>query len=453
MTDDLTELDDQISQWREYIRRSQTIAPADVAEMEDHLRGQIDDLTGTGLTTDEAFLIAVKRMGTVDEISREFAREHAERLWKQLVLTPTTGTDSSGAGRHLVSALVFAIAAAVTVKSAATWLDDDVLARNLGLIVLPFVTGYLAWTRRLGAQVLAAAVATYAIAALAMNLYPWRPSAYTAESTTEILAATHVPILLWLVVGIAYVGGQWQSGTRRMDFIRFTGEWIVYLALLALGGIVMTGLTIASFTTLGVTDEDTIASWIIPLGAAGATVVAAWLVEAKQAVVENIAPVLTKVFTPITLLLLIALLVALIVRHDFADLDRDLLIIVDLILALVLGLVLYAVSARDPLAEPGLFDRLQLVLLAVALATDAVLLVAMITRIADAGFTANKLAALGMNLVLLVNLIGSTRLLARFNRSAGAFSALERWQTAYLPVYGIWAAFVVLALPPIFGFA
>ena len=238
-----------------------------------------------------------------------------------------------------------------------------------------------------------------------------------------------------------------------MDFIRFTGEWVVYLALLALGGIVVTGLTIASFTTLGVTDEDTIASWIIPIGAAGATVIAAWLVEAKQAVVENIAPVLTKVFTPITLLLLIALLSALAVRLDFADLDRDLLIIVDLILALVLGLVLYAVSARDPLAEPDLFDRLQFVLLAVALATDAVLLVAMITRIADAGFTANKVAALGMNLVLLVNLIGSTRLLARFNRGASPFSALERWQTAYLPVYGIWAAFVVLALPPIFGFA
>jgi hypothetical protein len=82
-----------------------------------------------------------------------------------------------------------------------------------------------------------------------------------------------------------------------------------------------------------------------------------------------------------------------------------------------------------------------------------VLLVAMITRIADAGFTANKLAALGMNLVLLVNLIGSTRLLARFNRGASPFAALERWQTAYLPVYGLWAAFVVLALPPIFGFA
>jgi hypothetical protein len=453
MTGDANELEDQIGQWRQYVQRSQTIAPADVTEMEDHLRGQIDDLTGTGLAPDEAFLVAVKRMGSVDEISREFAREHAERLWKQLVLTGANGTASPGIGRNLLAALGFAIAAAVAVKSAATWLDGEVLGRNLGLIVLPFVTGYLAWTRRLGLGAIAAVGATYAIAALAMNLYPWSSTVHAPEATTEILAGTHLPILLWLLAGVAYVGGQWRSHARRMDFIRFTGELVVYLALLALGGIVVTGLTIASFTTLRVTNEDTIASWIIPIGAAGATVIAAWLVEAKQAVVENIAPVLTKVFTPITLLLLIALLAALAARREFADLDRDLLIIVDLILALVLGLVLYAVSARDPLAEPELFDRLQFVLLAVALATDAVLLVAMITRIADAGFTANKLAALGMNLVLLVNLIGSTRLLARFNRGASPFSALERWQTAYLPVYGLWAAFVVLALPPIFGFA
>jgi hypothetical protein len=453
MTDNVTGLEQQIEQWRQYVQRSQTIAPADAAEMEDHLRGQIDDLVESGLAPDEAFLVAVKRMGSVDEISREFAREHAERLWKQLILTGSDGTDSPGLGRNLVVALCFAIAAAVALRSAVTWLDGEHFGRNLGLIVLPFVTGYLAWTRRLNARTIASAAATYAVAALAMNLYPWRSTYEAPDATTEILAATHLPILLWLFAGLAYVGGQWRSHTRRMDFIRVTGEWVVYLALLALGGIVVTGLTIASFTTLDVTDEDTIASWIIPIGAAGATVIAAWLVEAKQAVVENIAPVLTKVFTPITLLLLVALLSALAVRLDFADLERDLLLIVDLILALVLGLVLYAVSARDPQAEPELFDRLQFVLLAVALATDAVLLVAMITRIADAGFTANKVAALGMNLVLLVNLIGSIRLLARFNRGASPFSALERWQTTYLPVYGIWAAFVVFALPPIFRFA
>jgi len=447
-----TELESQIAQWRSFVQHRQAISVADADEMEEHLRDQVDDLTTAGLSDDEAFLVAVKRMGTLDEISREFAREHSDRLWKQLVLTGST-TDSPAPGRGLGVALAFAIAAAVTVRLAMTWVDPDALARNVPLIALPFVTGYLAWTRRLTGPALVAALATYTGATLVLNLYPWHAVGRAADSTTQVLAFTHLPIVLWLVVGLAYAGGQWRSHPRRMDFIRFTGEWVVYLALLALGGIVITGLTVASFTALNVLDEETIASWIIPMGAIGATVVAAWLVEAKQAVVENIAPVLTKVFTPLTLLLLIALLSAMTIRHTFVDLDRNLLIIVDLILAVVLGLVLYATSARDPLAPPDVFDRLQFVLLVVALATDAVLLVAMVARIADAGLTANKVAALGMNLVLLVNLIGSTRLLARFNRGASPFVALETWQTDYLPVYGLWAAFVVVGLPPLFGFA
>jgi hypothetical protein len=452
VSDTTTDLEQQFDQWRTYVQQHRAIAEPDVTEMESHLRDQVDDLVSSGLSDDEAFLVAVKRMGRLDEISREFAREHSDRLWKQLVLTGSEAAGSPASSRGLGVALAFAIAAAVTVRLAMTWVDADVLAHNVPLIALPFVTGYLAWSRKLAGGALVAALATYVVAGLVVNLYPWQSGPHASESTTQVLAFTHLPIILWLVVGLAYAGGQWRSHSRRMDFIRFTGEWVVYMALLALGGLVITGLTVASFAALSVLDEETIASWIVPMGAIGATVVAAWLVEAKQAVVENIAPVLTKVFTPLTLLLLIALLSAMTIRHTFVDLDRNLLIIVDLILAVVLGLVLYAVSARDPLAPPDVFDRLQFVLLVVALATDAVLLVAMVARIADAGLTANKVAALGMNLVLLVNLIGSTRLLARFNRGASPFAALERWQTGYLPVYGAWAVVVVVVLPPVFGF-
>jgi hypothetical protein len=39
-----------------------------------------------GLTADEAFLVALKRMGDLDTLTRKFAREHSGRLWKQLVL-------------------------------------------------------------------------------------------------------------------------------------------------------------------------------------------------------------------------------------------------------------------------------------------------------------------------------------------------------------------------------
>src|SRR5881396_4287230 len=81
-------LEEQINQWRTYLGRRQAIHSVDVAELEDHLREQNAVLADAGLSTDEAFLVAVKRMGDLDALSREFAREHSERLWKQLVIAP-----------------------------------------------------------------------------------------------------------------------------------------------------------------------------------------------------------------------------------------------------------------------------------------------------------------------------------------------------------------------------
>jgi hypothetical protein len=184
----------------------------------------------------------------------------------------------------------------------------------------------------------------------------------------------------------------------------------------------------------------------------GAVLVAAWLVEAKQSVVENIAPVLTRVFTPLTTVMLAAFLVAILAGGDLVDAERDLLILVDVMLVLVLGLLLYAVSARDSVAPAGAFDRLQLGLVVIALAVDSLMLSVMAARTAEFGVSANKTAALGLNLVLLVNLAWSAWLMGRAVRRHTPLSALERWQTSYLPVYAVWAALVVIAFPVFFAF-
>lgn len=80
------------------------------------------------------------------------------------------------------------------------------------------------------------------------------------------------------------------------------------------------------------------------------------------------------------------------------------------------------------------------------------MLTAMLTRIAEFGFSPNKIAALGLNLLLLVHLARAAWLAVGFLRGRRAFAQLERWQTRYLPVYGAWAAIVVVVFPPLFGF-
>ena len=235
------------------------------------------------------------------------------------------------------------------------------------------------------------------------------------------MTALHLPIALWLVVGVAYVGGQWFAGGRRMDFVRFSGELFIYYVLIALGGGVLTAFTLMMFKAIGMNVEWFAQGWLIPCGATGAVIVGSWLVEAKQSVIENMAPVLTRLFTPLFTAVLLAFLATMVWTGNPIDVKREVLIAFDLLLALVVGLVLYAASARDPQAPPDFFDWLQLLLVASALVVDAVALAAIAARISEFGFTPNRVAALGENLILLVNLAGSAWLYARFLRSRGSF--------------------------------
>ena len=447
-------LEDQIDRWRSYLSRRQAIHSVDVVELEDHLREQVATLTAAGLDADEAFLVAVKRMGDLDSLSREFAREHSDRLWKQLVVSSHDADEPRAAARtDALVAFGLAVAAAVAIKVPALFgmqLDEDgeFYARNLSFFVLPLLTGYFAWKRGLARETLAWLAAAFVVAAFFANVYPFDP-----ESSTEALTALHLPIALWLVVGIAYAGARWSQVAGRMDFIRFSGELFIYYVLIGLGGGVLMAFTVVMFETVGVDAEPFIESWMLPCGAVGAVLVASWLVEAKQSVIENMAPVLTRLFTPLFAAALLAFLGALLWNGGGLDVERDTLIQFDLLLVVVLGLLLYSVSARSTNAAPGPFDVMQVVLVVGALLADAVALWAIGARINEFGFSPNRTAALGVNVILLANLAWSAVLYVRFLRGRGSFTSLERWQTDYLPVYAAWAAIVVIVFPPAFGYA
>jgi hypothetical protein len=455
MTDpgDAVSVEEQIARWRSYLARRQAIHPVDVAELEDHLREQIAVLLDAGLTDDEAFLVAVKRMGKLDALSREFAREHSDRLWKQLVVSPSdTGEQQTAARTDAIVAFCLAVAAAVIIKVPALFgiqLDEDAgfYARNLSLFVLPLLTGYFVWKRRLDTSTVRWLAVAFVVAGVFANIYPFAPEGYT-----EMLTALHLPIALWLVVGIAYAGGRWGQVGGRMDFIRFSGELFIYYVLIALGGGLLTAFMAMIFQSIGIDVEPFFESWLLPCGAVGAVLVASWLVEAKQSVIENMAPVLTRLFTPLFTAALVTFLGALLWTGHAVGIDRNVLIAFDLLLVVVLGLLLYSASARDPRTPPGAFDVLQVVLVVSALLADAVALWAIAARITEFGFTPNRVAALGENVILLVNLAWSVVLYIRFLSGRAPFTALERWQTNYLPVYAVWAAIVVIVFPPMFGY-
>jgi len=452
-------LEQQIEAWRAHLRRSRTITSADAAELEDHLREQIASLNADGLSDDEAFLVAVKRIGAIDALTREFAREHSDRLWKQLVLSGdgwdgAAGPDAAYGSRKMWVALALAVAAAVAIKLPALFglsleEGDMFYALNMAFFTLPFIAAYFAWERPVPRSSRIWLAAVFAVAAAAVNAFPFRTS---PQADTQILTVIHLPIALWLAVGAAYVGGRWRGSERRMDFVRFTGELFIYFVLIALGGGVLIGMTMALFQAIGIDAEVMVGEWIVPVGIVGATVVASWLVEAKQSVIENMAPVLTRIFSPLFALLCIAFMVTMLATGQGIDPEREILIVFDFLLVVVFALLLYSFSARDPRARPGLNDWVQLTLVGTALVVDLLALWAIGSRISEFGSTPNRVAALGENLVLLVNLAGSAFLYVRFLRGRVAFSRLLDWQTTYLYVLAGWAEVVAFVFPLLFGF-
>jgi len=247
--------------------------------------------------------------------------------------------------------------------------DEAFYARNASFFVLPFLTVYFVWKRQMDPRHFAWLAVPFIAAAVAVNAFP-----FTRGSHTEALCVLHLPSALWLVVGLAYVGGRWRDSGGRMDFVRFSGELFIYYVLIALGGGVFTAFTMMMFQAIGMKPDWIAQDWLIPCGAAGAVIVGSWLVEAKQSVIENMAPVLTRLFTPLFTILLLVFLATMAWTGRPIDIQRNVLIAFDLLLALVVGLVLYSASARDPEAPPNLFDGLQLLLIASALVVDAVAL-------------------------------------------------------------------------------
>ncbi len=441
--------EERIAAWRDALLARRGVRPDDVHELEDHLRGHMGALEAAGLTGDEALLVAIQRVGAQHEIAADLARENTGRLWKQHVGVP----DESGHRRSWLPMLGFAVLAGLATRATLGPAFDGgaidsgkaILITLVSLAVV--VAAYLAWVRR--AAPLSVVLGFGAVVAVVTGTQLAYP--YAEPQHTQVLALLHAAIVLALAAGAVHLGRRWRDLDRWMDYLRFLGEWFIYYVLLGLGGGVLLGLAMAMFAMVGLDSSRILGEWVYPMGIGGAIIVSAWLVEAKQGVVENMAPVLAKVFTPLFVLLLVVFLVALLATGNAATADRDVLIVTDLVLVVVLGLHLYTVSAR-PVGPPNWGDRLQLVLVVVALLVDVVVLAAMAARISEFGASPNKVAALGENLVLAGNLAGAAWLSFGFLRGRRPFIDLERWQCRYLPVIGAWALAVVVILPPVFGF-
>lgn len=446
---------------------SASVDPARVETAEDALRVELAALADGGpLTADEALLIAARRVVRHHGIGRAFV---GDRAVVALVPGDAPSTGSVGgtarsdapfgrpAGRGgLIEALAWAVGAAVAVQVARRAVGfpeagGELLGRNAVLLVLPFVAALIGRRRRLAARAWLVTAGGFALTALAANLVPPR-----AAGAALVLATAHLPLVAWAVVAVAHAGGDPRPRAARLAFVRFTGEWALHLVLLALGGGVLTVLTGALLAPVGV-DLDVLAAWVLPSGAAGAAVVATWLVDARRGV-GAIAPTLAAVFTPLFAVMTVVVLATYASTGLGAGFDRELVAVVDALLVVVFGLVLFGVAAEDRGAAPGRRGGpgrwsavTRLVAIIGALGLDLVVLSTMARRVGDLGATPNRVVALGLNVVLAVGLAGGAVAAARTLAGRAPDDALATWLSRYLPVPALWAAAVVVVLPRAFG--
>jgi hypothetical protein len=325
-------------------------------------------------------------------------------------------------------------------------LPESYVARNLGFVVFPCLAVFFLLKNRL-AKVHVIPIALLMAAAFAwVNVLP-----APERSDTLMLAAIHLPFLLWCFTGLAFLSGSSPSLDGRTEYVRFTGEALPHIALIAVCGGVFTGLTFGLFSVLGVDIETWYQDWVLLYGMAGAPIVAAGIVHSR--IGPRIAPILARIFGPLMLAMLAVYLVTMGVLQKSPYTDREFLIIFNAMLVAVLVITTLSIAERPAGGRRSVTDYVNVGLAAAGLTLDLIALSAIVFRLASYGFTPNRIAVLGANLLIFVHLGAVLVRYFRFLRGKSPIEEVDRYTARYLTVYAAWAAFITFLFPLIYRFA
>ena len=319
--------------------------------------------------------------------------------------------------------------------------------RNIGFLVFPFLTAYFLWKNKVSGKLMAVISLAMIACALYINFLP-----DNMESDTLLLACIHLPILLWGLFGISYSSKETGNLKKRLEFLGFNGDLLVMSALLVLAGALMTGISIGLFKLIGIQIENFYFEYVVIFALPAIPIIAAFLTQSNRQLVSRVSPVIAKIFSPLVLVMLVIYLGAIIYSGKDPYNDREFLMLFNLLLIGVMVLIFFSLaesSARENSA-PG---RWILFLLSiVTIIVNAIALSAILFRISEWGFTPNRVAVLGANVLILIHLlIVSFRLYQTLIRKT-APGQVGKAIASYLPVYFVWIIIVVFLFPLIFNF-
>ncbi|MEY3946100.1 MAG: hypothetical protein RJB03_806 [Bacteroidota bacterium] len=324
---------------------------------------------------------------------------------------------------------------------------DVFLQSNISFVVFPMLMVFFGWKNKLNFKQLAFPLVAVIISVFYINLIP-----HGEERDSFILAAIHLPLFLWAVLGFIFGGANLTNLSGRIAYLRFNGDFVVMTAIIMLSGFLFTGITIGLFEIIGMQIGEFYANYILTWALPAVPIVATYLIQKNPTLVNRISPIIAKIFTPIVLVTLIIFLTAMSFSGKNIYDDRNMLVVFNALLVGVMALILFSITE----ATKGHFQKIQLFFLMVlsilTVVANGIALSAILFRLFEFGITPNRIAVLGANALIFTHLIWVAKTLIQIWNGKQEIESVEITISKFLPIYAIWTAVVVFVLPFLFGF-
>ncbi|WP_174733001.1 DUF4153 domain-containing protein [Mesobacillus harenae] len=341
---------------------------------------------------------------------------------------------------------MLAILAGICTRIIFHFVEQEAIAPiNLAFGIIPFITAYFVYNNTPRKSIIYSLAALFLISGFYLNLLPLN------YKDSIILVYLHFPVFLWVLVGLAFTGNEYSKGSTRLAYIKFNLEYCILYASMAVSGMVLAALTMQLFSFIGLDIEDFYFSNVVLFGASALAIVAAYLVSMNLKLAKNITPYIAKIFSPLVLITLLVYLITVIWVGKNPFLDRNFLIAFNGILLGILAITIFSITESESDEKKNISHYINFALIALALIIDSVALSAIVFRLSTFGITPNRLAVLGVNILIWANLIWIMLSYMRYLQNKSGPSDIQDAITKYLPVYGLWAAFVTFLFPIIFN--
>jgi hypothetical protein len=319
--------------------------------------------------------------------------------------------------------------------------------KNAGIIVFLALTVFTIWTDRIFEQKkLLISTIAFLIPVIYINLLP---SAKNSDSIN--LAYIHLPLLMWGIYGMVYIDFDLKDKRKIIDYIRYNGDLAIQLALIAIAGGILTGITIGLFRAIGINIEKFYMNNVVIIGLVSAPVVATFIIRNYNSLTNKIAPLIANIFSPLVLLTLMIYLIAMAFSGKDPYNDRNFLLIFNVMLAGVMGIIVFSVSETSINIKQKFNEIVLFILSIVTLIIDLIALSAIFYRLNEYGVSPNRLAILGSNILIFGNLFLIMIDLYKICFKRSEIQKVELTISKYIPVYLFWTIIVVFGFPLIFG--